>query len=237
MHNDEGFREIQLNGKQLVFLFMAATVVSVVIFLCGVLVGRGVRGGPAEAASQEITAEAAVPRPQDAAPPAMTAGGTAGESKPEAAAAGELSYPGRLLGDGQADEKLKPAPREAESPAPAAAPIVQEPVAAPPAPRPAPSPPPAAPAASASSTGPPALDPSGPGFAVQVSISETRREADQLARQLVAKGYPAFVVDPVKGTPKQIYRIRVGKYRNRKEAEEVMARLEKNEHFKPWIAR
>ena len=39
MHTDEGFREIQLNGKQLVFLFMAATVVSVVIFLCGVLVG------------------------------------------------------------------------------------------------------------------------------------------------------------------------------------------------------
>ncbi len=72
---------------------------------------------------------------------------------------------------------------------------------------------------------------------MQVSISETRREADQLARQLVAKGYPAFVVDPVKGTPKQIYRIRVGKYRNRKEAEEVLARLEKNEHFKPWIAR
>src|SRR6185295_6498299 len=40
---EDGFHEIQLNGKQLVFLFMAATVVSVVIFLCGVLVGRGVR--------------------------------------------------------------------------------------------------------------------------------------------------------------------------------------------------
>src|SRR5262245_60468390 len=40
--SDEGFHEIQLNGKQLVFLFMAATVVSVVIFLCGVMVGRGV---------------------------------------------------------------------------------------------------------------------------------------------------------------------------------------------------
>ena len=40
---NDGFHEIQLNGKQLVFLFMAATVVSVVIFLCGVLVGRGVR--------------------------------------------------------------------------------------------------------------------------------------------------------------------------------------------------
>ena len=40
---DDGFHEIQLSGKQLVFLFMATTVVSVVIFLCGVLVGRGVR--------------------------------------------------------------------------------------------------------------------------------------------------------------------------------------------------
>ena len=42
---EEGFHEIQLSGKQLVFLFMAATVISVVIFLCGVLVGRGVRAG------------------------------------------------------------------------------------------------------------------------------------------------------------------------------------------------
>ena len=50
--SDEGFHEIQLNGKQLVFLFMAATVVSVVIFLCGVMVGRGVR-------AQQPTAEAA----------------------------------------------------------------------------------------------------------------------------------------------------------------------------------
>ena len=41
---DDAFREIQLNGKQLVFLFMVATVVSVVIFLCGVFVGRGVQG-------------------------------------------------------------------------------------------------------------------------------------------------------------------------------------------------
>ena len=43
--SDEGFHEIQLNGKQLVFLFMAVTVVLVVTFLFGVLVGRGVRRG------------------------------------------------------------------------------------------------------------------------------------------------------------------------------------------------
>ena len=41
--SDDAFHEIQLNGKQLVFLFMAAVVAMVVIFLLGVLVGRGVR--------------------------------------------------------------------------------------------------------------------------------------------------------------------------------------------------
>ena len=50
---DDGFHEIQLSGKQLVFLFMATTFVSILIFLCGVLVGRGVR-------SERETVDAAV---------------------------------------------------------------------------------------------------------------------------------------------------------------------------------
>ena len=52
---DDGFHEIQLSGKQLVFLFMATTVVSVVIFLCGVLVGRNVRGEASIAAESSKT--------------------------------------------------------------------------------------------------------------------------------------------------------------------------------------
>ena len=48
--HDDGFREIQLSGKQLVFLFMAVTVVLVVTFLTGVLVGRGVRVERSESA-------------------------------------------------------------------------------------------------------------------------------------------------------------------------------------------
>ena len=39
--SDQGFREIQLSGKQLVFLFMATVVVAVTVFLLGVSVGRG----------------------------------------------------------------------------------------------------------------------------------------------------------------------------------------------------
>ncbi len=41
--SDDGIHEISLNGKTLVFIFMARTVVLVVTFLLGVMVGRGSR--------------------------------------------------------------------------------------------------------------------------------------------------------------------------------------------------
>jgi hypothetical protein len=59
---DEGLHEIQLNGKQLVFLFMTATVVAVVIFLCGVMVGRGV---PAQRGGAVLAAEGVDPTTSD----------------------------------------------------------------------------------------------------------------------------------------------------------------------------
>src|SRR5581483_10461813 len=62
--SDEAFREIELNGKQLVFLFMVAAVASVVIFLCGVFVGRGVRAE--RLADGQSAAPGAVATPDDA---------------------------------------------------------------------------------------------------------------------------------------------------------------------------
>ena len=103
---DEGFHEIQLSGKQIVFLFMATTVVSVVIFLCGVLVGRGVqaqRPDRDDRAAAEASAAAA-----DTAVPAGTGAGT-----------GTLTYPKRLESDKPVAEKLNPPP--AVTPPPAAA--------------------------------------------------------------------------------------------------------------------
>lgn len=235
--NDEGFREIQLNGKQLVFLFMAATVVSVVIFLCGVLVGRGVRSeGAADMTVTEIAPDADRRAAADNPGPAASASARAPAGAGGAAAPPEeLSYAERLLRDTAPEEKLKEArvPAPAPAPPPPPAPAVQEPVAAQPRPTRT-QPATAAPAPVASST---ASDPSGPGFAVQVMIFDSRREADVLATQLISKGYPAFVIDPGKGVARAIYRVRVGKYRNRKDAEEISARLEKHEQFKPWIAR
>jgi cell division septation protein DedD len=70
-----------------------------------------------------------------------------------------------------------------------------------------------------------------------VAISRDRREADTLAKELIAKGYPAFVMDPAKGAPAGIYRVRVGKYKSRQDAEQIAARLKSVEQFAPWIAR
>jgi len=105
---DEAFHEIHLNGKQLVFLFMAATVVSVVIFLCGVMVGRGVRAQRAELA--DVSAESVTDPTADASP-VPTPPGTS--ESPSPSSQENLSYPERLGAQSAPPETLKePAPAE-----------------------------------------------------------------------------------------------------------------------------
>lgn len=223
---DEGFHEIQLNGKQLVFLFMAATVVSVVIFLCGVLVGRGVRaerGVAAEAAPTNAVAETA-PLPQQPPPaPAPTPAG----SDPRTAAAppppvDDLTYFNRLEKQNTPPEQLKPADKKAPADRAAVAPLPS----APPAP-----PPPAVSDADAASS-----EPAGDGFAVQIAALNVRSEAEAIVKRLASKGYTAYVLAPSTGTP-LVFRVRVGKFPTRREAETVAAKLKKEEQFNPWVTR
>jgi cell division septation protein DedD len=222
---DDGFHEIQLNGKQLVFLFMAATVVSVVIFLCGVLVGRGVRsvrGGVAEVTPLSTVAET---NPQQAAP--VRAPTPAGSDPTRAApppAVDDLTYFNRLETSSAAKEQLKPAPDVAATrpAAPAQAPPVspKEITRSPDGP--------------AAESAPP--EPAGPGFAVQIAALNVRDEADAIAKRLSSKGYAAYVLSPTDGTP-AVYRVRIGKFPTRHEAETVAAKLQKEEQFKPWVTR
>lgn len=215
--SDDAFHEIQLNGKQLVFLFMAVVVVSVVIFLCGVLVGRGVgaeRGGPLQ-----TMAAPAVPDATGDAAPSVTPPGT------PTAANEELSYPSRLSAAAPPRETLRPADT---GPAAPQRPITRE---SPPAPATA-----ASAAASPATSAPTPGEPPGAGFAIQVAALRQRAEADSVARGLSNKGYPAYVLSPDAGAP-PVFRVRVGKFKDRREAESVATRLQKEEQFKPWIVR
>jgi cell division septation protein DedD len=234
---DDGFHEIQLNGKQLVFLFMAATVVSVVIFLCGVLVGRGVKTeravSSADAAAVAAVAEPAPLPPAVAAPPAAGTDPTTAAPPP---AVGDLTYFNRLEKKTQPQEDLRPAlapPAPAERDKPSL-------MTAPP---PAPSPGPAArrPAAAASPAAAPSVhSPStslvaGDGYVVQVA-AVPEHDADTIVKRLSSKGYGVFVIAPGAAAP-ALYRVRVGKFKTRREAEAVASKLQKEEQFKPWITR
>src|SRR5690349_24945181 len=98
---EESFREIQLSGKALVFLFMAVTVIAVGIFLMGLLVGRGVLATRGPAGAENAAAREAEPPP----PPATASGSSTSPST-----AGEkLSYAERLGAPEPAKEQLRTA--------------------------------------------------------------------------------------------------------------------------------
>jgi cell division septation protein DedD len=229
MASDDGFREIQLNGKQLVFLFMATTIVAVVIFLCGVMVGRGVRNNTATVATDAATAPAptgdlaAVPDVQagarGAAPPASTtppppvedAGaegrGDGGKtSPPVATTTAATATPGPAAQKAAAPGARTPQPPPTTTPAPAPA---------------------ALPA-----SGIPA-EPAGNGFALQVAALNEKDQAEAIARRLLDKGYAAYIVAPP--TTGGMFRVRVGKFKERREADAVVRRLKKEEQLEPWI--
>jgi cell division septation protein DedD len=226
---DDGFHEIQLNGKQLVFLFMAATVVSVVIFLCGVLVGRGVRaerGNTAETATQADQAAAELsPAPSTR----ESVSSTEPPADPPRPAADDLSYFNRLDQPKPPVEELKL--KGAPAPAPAAKPERPTPALSPPLRESG------EPAATATASGPAVSQAAATqAFAVQIAALNVRSEADAMAKRLSSKGYAAFVLPPANGTP-AVYRVRIGPFTTRREADSVAARLQKEEQFKPWVTR
>jgi DedD protein len=240
--SDEGFHEIQLNGKQLVFLFMFATVVSVGIFLCGVMVGRGVR---AERGDQSAQAATELPSTPASATPA-TPPASAASSNPAPAGKGQAPAPpdpaeddyyDNLTKQKPDDESLKPAAKGKAAPPPAATPKP-----APATSSTAPAAPPALASEKTKPTPPPVTDQSQPaavtsgGFAVQITALRDRGEADAIVKRLVTKGYPAYVLNPVPGKP-PVYRVQVGRYKNRGDADRIAGRLKKEEQFSPWVTR
>jgi cell division septation protein DedD len=227
---DDGFHEIQLSGKQLVFLFMATTIVAVVIFLCGVQVGRGVKSDRVVEGGDAV---ASATPPPAATPSQPAAAGGPPAAEPPAPAQepdDELSYAKRLQGDQSAApaERLKPPAAQA-----AAAPKADSP--APPASLAAK--PPSGFTAAAKTDAPSAAGQSAgrPGaWIVQLTALQDRSAATAIAHRLVAKGYPAFVLEPAPGSP-TIYRVQVGGYPDRETADQAARRLEKEEQFKTYV--
>jgi uncharacterized iron-regulated membrane protein len=224
---DDGFHEIHLSGKQLFALFMATVVVSVVIFLIGVFVGRNVRTQQLAAAERlNDSAAALTPAPvRQPAPAPATAESPIEAAEPPTppAETDELSYKRRLEGP-SSSESLKTPAQTPLSARTAPAPAAQTRAAAP-APAAAPQ------AAAAGIIGTPQ-----PGtWVIQIHVLRDRSAANGIVRRLVGKGYPAFLV--AAGPPTGSYKVQVGRYKDRDEAQKVIERLKKEEQFNPWITR
>jgi cell division septation protein DedD len=217
---DDGFHEIQLSGKQLVFLFMATTVVSVVIFLCGVLVGRGVKGDALSAADQVAAGSVSTSPP--IAPTTPLSNSSAPAETPSSPTGRDLTYPDRLGDEKRVPDVLKP---------------VGEAKAAPESPKPAAVPPPVADPAGTSSAPVAAQATRSGTWAVQVVALSDRSAANAVVQRLTGKGYPAFLVTPQAGAPVQSYKVQVGRYNDRAEAEQMKIRLKKEEQFEPFVLR
>jgi cell division septation protein DedD len=212
---EEGFHEIQLSGKQLVFLFMATTVVSVVIFLCGVLVGRGVR----PATTVDAAAVASTPEVEGASPATDAAPAATPPADAPPSAEQPPSYYSNLVAETP----------PAESVAPAAEPEAEA----------RPGPPPAAAAdttARAADARPASTAQAEQPWIVQVTALKKRGEAQAIATRLASRGYKAYVLDPQPGST-VLYRVRVGPFADRADAEQIVKRLTSEEQFKPWISR
>jgi cell division septation protein DedD len=181
------------------------------------MVGRGVNTTRASAVTAVTTEPTVDPTSTAQALPRTSSDtATSGEPVSNQEDLKDLTYAKRL-------EAPEPPPEPAVEPvAPAPVPAIAEPKVQPP------------PVVAAAKADP--GEPKGDGFVVQVASLRSRDEADAIARRLTSKGFPSFVTTPGANGP-PVFRVRVGKYGDRREAETVARRLEKEEQFKPWITR
>jgi len=74
-------------------------------------------------------------------------------------------------------------------------------------------------------------------WVVQVIATRDQSVASAVVKRLTDKGYPAFLVRPQPTSPVQNYKVQVGKFEDRSQAEQVAGRLKREEQFQPWILR
>jgi len=226
-YEEAGYYEIQLNNKQLVFFFMAAVAIAVVVFLCGVMVGRGVRDAALAAGGTSIIS-----------------GPGAGQSLKSAVAPAdvrrELDFPQRLEADEAesrlADqvsnpEKLVASVTRSTRPRDGARPAAESPRTVAEV-EPAPSSPSASAAEVPRSVAPALIGSERGAFTIQVVALKTEEAAESLVNRLKEARYRAYL-EP--GGSAGLYRVRVGRFESRSEAEQVATALRDVEKFKPYI--
>ena len=214
---DDEPRGVHLSDKQLVFSFMAATVAAVLFFLFGVQVGRGVQRARGPLPDDAGAAAQVLPDGAPAEAPLADGVQEPGAGSGPPGGAGGFSYPSRL-GRTPPPEQIAIAPPQPAEEAPRE------------------SAPPGAPAASPP---PPAAGGSPPApYTVQIAAVARREEADEIVKKLKARGYEAFVYVPEGGDRFGGFRVRIGSFTYKRDADALAQRLlREDKRYKPWVTR
>lgn len=223
MNDDQSFYEIQLNTPHLVAAFLGAVVVGMAIFWFGLVIGRG----QAEPGALEDW-QAAVPNEEAAA--------TSGEEPLEFYEGVQEPATAAQPATETATDTTQFAPAEPVDP-----PVQSQPEPEPepelePESEPVDVPAPRTPPPSTASSGLPQPDFNlASGWIVQVRSTTDKADADQLQAQLVADGFPAFVVS-AEVQDETYYRVRVGRYRSQVDAKSVEANLGNRSYIaETWV--
>jgi len=216
--HEPSYYEIALTNRQVLIAFAILLVCLVAAFLAGVWVGRGDAAPAPARLAQEAPADAG---DEEEGEPLSFFSADAGEQAAEPAAATTLAED---LGESAAGGAAGPPP----------APPADEPAAA--APAPAARPPAARPAAPAAA-GPAAAEPAPPAageVVIQVLSSRDREQAQSMVERLLASGRDAYL-SPVESGGQTLYRVRIGPFADRAQAQRVADEVRRQFKVDTWI--
>jgi len=235
---------IPVSSKQLIVYFVFLVIALSAAFLAGVMVGRNVDSSPEPTVRDigDAVPEEAATSPT---PDALTYGSALQGDKVEGLTSSSPSPSGPRPTATPAALKATPTPvptvatrstpaatRPPATPPPA--PTSTARTRATPAPSPSRTPARATPKPSPKNTATPraAATPLSR-LTIQVGAFKERAAAEAIVRRLKGKGYSAYLVPVSEG----LFNVRVGSFTDREDAERILAKLETQEKFKPFIVK
>lgn len=237
---------IPVSSKQLIVYFVFLVIALSAAFLAGVMVGRNVDASP-EPTARDIQ-EPGLPEEPAASPTpdALTYGSTLQSEKVEglapSAASAPMSSPRAAAVApavpapvSKATPPVTTAARPTPTPARSPVAVAKAPEKATPKPAPKATPKPTAPPKATPKATPAPKSAPAPinRLTIQVGAFKERSAAEAIVKRLKGKGYSAYLVPVSEG----LFNVRVGSFTDREDAERVLAKLETQEKFKPFIVK